>query len=133
MNAPDPRHAWTDANQRLMVSEFARIKARLSGEDSKTASDICDQIRAALPAPSAIDRLVDSFGLSRFERDIVLLCAGVEMDANLASLCAAAQDNPQRAYATFSLALATLEEPHWSALSPVRPLRRWRLVETIST
>ena len=129
MNAPDPRHAWTDANQRLMVAEFARIKARLAGEDSKTATDICDEIRAALPAPSAIDRLVDCFGLSPFERDILLLCAGVEMDANLASLCAAAQDNPQRSYATFSLALATLEEPHWSALSPIRPLRRWRLVE----
>ena len=129
MNAPDLRHAWTDANQRLMVAEFARIKARLAGEVPKTATDVCDDIRAALPAPSAIDRLVDSFGLSPFERDILLLCAGVEMDANLASLCAAAQDNPQRAYATFSLALAALEEPHWSALSPVRPLRRWRLVE----
>jgi hypothetical protein len=129
MNAPNSRLDWTDVNQQLMVAEFARIRARLAGEDSKAVTDDSCEIRAVLPAPSAIDRLVDCFGLSTFERDILLLCAGVEMDTNLATLCAAAQDNPQRSCATFSLALATLEEPHWSALSPVRPLRRWRLVE----
>lgn len=129
MNAADPRHDWSNANQRLMVAEFTRIKARLAGEDSKTAMDVSCEVRAALSAPSAIDRLVECFGLSAFERDIVLLCAGVEMDANLASMCATAQNNPQRSYATFSLAMATLEEPHWSALSPIRPLRRWRLIE----
>ena len=32
-------------------------------------------------------------------------------------------------YPTFSLALAALDEPHWSALSPAGPLRRWRLIE----
>ena len=26
-----------------------------------------------------------------------------------------------------------LDEPHWSALAPVGPLRRWRLVEATST
>jgi AAA+ superfamily predicted ATPase len=129
MNAADPRHDWTDANQRLMVAEFTRIKARLAGEDSKTAMDVSGEVRAALSAPSAIDRLVECFCLSTFERDILLLCAGVEMDANLALMCATAQNNPQRSYATFSLALGALEEPHWSALSPIRPLRRWRLIE----
>jgi len=129
MNAPDPRHEWTDTNQRMLVSEFARIKARLAGEDSTAASNTTAEIRATLSALSAIDRLVDSFGLSTFERDVVLLCAGVEMDSKLALLCATAQSNPQRSYATFSLALATLEEPHWSALGPTRPLRQWRLIE----
>ena len=129
MNAPDPRHEWTDANQGLMVAEFARIKARIAGKDLKTATGVSCEIRAALPTPSAMDRLIDCFGLSTFERDILLLCAGVEMDSNLASLCATAQGNHQRCYATFSLALATLEEPHWSALSPIRPLRRWRIIE----
>ena len=129
MNAPDPRHDWTDANQRLMVAELARIKACLVGEDQESAMTTSAEIRAVLSAQSAIDRLVDCFGLSTFERDILLLCAGVEMDAKFASLCATEQSNSQRSYATFSLALATLEEPHWSALSPIRPLRRWHLIE----
>ncbi|RFC36144.1 MAG: ATPase family associated with various cellular activities (AAA) [Candidatus Nitrotoga sp. SPKER] len=129
MSTSDPRHEWIDANQRLMVAELARIKARLGGEDQGSATSVAAEIRAVLSTQSAIDRLVECFGLSTFERDILLLCAGVEMDSNVSSLCATAQNNPQRSYATFSLALATLEEPHWSALSSIRPLRRWRLIE----
>ena len=71
--------------------------------------------------------MAETFGLSAFERDLLLLCAGVEMDAGLAACCAAGA--PGRPYATFGLALATLAEPHWSAITPVRPLRLWRLVE----
>jgi AAA+ superfamily predicted ATPase len=129
MNALNPLDDWINANQRLLVAEFARIKARLAGEDSKAATQEIDAARTAMPEPSAIDLLTDGFGFSPFERDILLLCAGVEMDANLASLCAAVHGSPQRSYATFSLAMAMLEAPHWSALSPVRPLRRWRLVD----
>ena len=47
------------------------------------------------------------------------------MDAALADLCAAATGVP---CVTFGLALSTLPEPHWSALSPARPLRRWDMV-----
>jgi hypothetical protein len=37
-------------------------------------------------------------------------------------------DTP-RPYFTFSLALAALSNPHWSALSPDRPLRHYRLID----
>jgi hypothetical protein len=81
-----------------------------------------------MEVPPAIDRLADLFGLTAFERQILLLCAGVEMDSKLATLCGQAQGYPQRTYVTFGLAMATLPEPHWSALTPSRPLRRFRLV-----
>ena len=55
--------------------------------------------------------------------------AGVEMDAELARRCGEAQGYPQRSYATFGLALAALENSHWSALAAIGPLRRWRLME----
>jgi hypothetical protein len=67
--------------------------------------------------------------LSPFERDVLLLCAGMELDSSFPSLCAAAQNQQQRALPTFSLALAALPEAHWSALTPVAPLRHWRLIE----
>ena len=66
------------------------------------------------------------FRLTPFERSLVLLCAGVEMDEEIARLCEVEAAVP---HATFGLALARLPEPHWSALSPGRPLRHWRLVE----
>lgn len=130
MNDPGSIRDWTDANQRLMVAEFARLKALLGGEDDR--GDTVEQVvtcRAALTAAAAIDRLTARFGLSGFERELVLLAAGVEMDAELAARCAAAASDPSQPWATFGLALAVLAEPHWSALTPNRPLRRWRLVE----
>jgi hypothetical protein len=118
---------WTEANQRYLAAEFARLKARLSGADAECASEGVREAYAALPEPAAIDQLTETFGLSAFERDLLLLCAGVEMDAGLAACCAAGAHG--RPYATFGLALAALAGPHWSAITPVRPLRLWRLVE----
>ena len=89
----------------------------------------CQAARAALPGPAAIDTLAELFGLSDFERDLLLFVAGVEMDAELARLCAVAQGQPQRPHATFGVALAALENSHWSALAALAPLRRWRLLE----
>ena len=129
MNTPTTI-SWTDANQRLMVAEFGRLKQRLGAEgDAETLNEASQSVRAAMPAPAAIDHLSDCCGLSAFERDVLLLCAGVEMDAQLAAQCEIAAGESRRQGATFGLALAALDAPHWSALAPVSPLRRWRLVE----
>jgi len=122
--------SWTDANQRVMVAEFSRLKLRLGAEGDDAAADASlQQAYSDLPSVAAIDRITDAFGLSPFERDVLLLSAGVEMDATLAALCASAAAETRTQGVTFGLALAALDQPHWSALAPVRPLRRWRLVE----
>jgi len=128
MNAPEPVLDWTEANQRLLVAEFARLRGLLGDGGPDAAADV-EALRAAMPAPAAIDTLAGLFRLSAFERDLLLLAAGVEMDAELARCCGEAQGTVRRDYATFGLALAALADPHWSALTPVRPLRRWRLIE----
>jgi hypothetical protein len=79
-----------------------------------------------LPALPLLGQLL---GLTRFERDVLLLCAAVELDSRIASLCARAQGNPNWPYPTFSLALALFDDPTWDALSPERALRYWRLIE----
>jgi predicted nucleic acid-binding protein len=121
--------SWVEANQVCLVAQFTRLKRRLRGEGETRPTEPGQEVGAALNAPPAIDRLCEVFGLSAFERDILLLCAGVEMDSELAALCASAQGYPQRTYASFGLAMAALEDPHWSALTPSRPLRRHRLLE----
>ena len=121
--------AWTETNQQLLVAKLAQLKIRLSGEGDPLAAQLAvEQARAAMPSVSALDHLATLFGLSPFERDVLLLCAGVEMDTNLAELCTLFPP-ARRAYASLGLALTVLDEAHWSALAPVRPLRRWRLLE----
>ncbi len=83
----------------------------------------------ALEPPPALLLLGQRFGLSRFEQDVLLLCTALELDTRIAGLCELAQDNPQRPYPTFALALSLFDEPAWDALSPQGPLRYWRLIE----
>jgi len=79
--------------------------------------------------PPAFDLLASQFGLSSFERDVMLLAAGMDLDPEMATACAAALGVAGRARPTVGLALETLEQPHWSAFSPEGPLRNWRLIE----
>lgn len=96
-------------------------------KDSKTESPALPAIDFPYP-PKAIGRMFELFGLSEFERDVLLLCAGVEFDSEFTGLCAAAQGDSQRSYPTFGLALAAFPKAHWSALLPMSPLRHWQLI-----
>jgi len=135
---------WHEANQRYLSAALATVRhtleeyatnAGIQFTASKPTPDTTNTPEAqipdvnSMPTPAALDVLCNVFHLSPFERDILLLCAGIELDATFPTLCAAAQGDAQRAYPTFSLALAALSEPHWSALAPHAPLRRWRLID----
>ena len=137
--------SWHEANQRHLTAALTRLRevlqrhvARVEAQPGEPAAaqQRGEATSQTLPweadgqAPcSALEVVCRAFALSPFERDILLLCAGVELDASFPSLCAAAQGDPRRPYPTFSLALAALPEAHWSALTPVAPLRHWRLLE----
>lgn len=79
--------------------------------------------------PPALVTLAAMLGLSRFERDTLLLAAATEFDPAVAELCALAQGNERLACPTFGLALSLLPDPAWEVVSPHRGLRFWRLVE----
>jgi hypothetical protein len=79
--------------------------------------------------PPALVILSRRLNLSRFEQELILLCAAMELDTRLPALCAAAQDDAARRWPTFALGLTLFDEPVWEALSPERPLRYWRLLE----
>ncbi|MFM0336845.1 ATP-binding protein [Paraburkholderia fungorum] len=121
---------WTAANQAWLGTEFARLKDLLAGKSAdRQVADSEQTVSIALYPPPALEQLAALFGLSPFERSLLLLCAGVEMDSGLAALAGEAQGHALRTYVTFGLAVAALPEPHWSALAPSRPLRRFRLVD----
>jgi hypothetical protein len=130
--APD----WIEANQRHLSLALARMKSILkarvraaSAPDESLEAEPDELESAPDGVTTALDRICELFRLSSFERDVLVLCAGVELDAAFAALCAEAQADPHRPFPTFSLALAALPDPHWSAVTPSSPLRRWRLVE----
>jgi hypothetical protein len=131
--------AWLQANRERLGAELGRLRRRLerylrgSGEiaaDREAGEDAAPTAgELENGAPAALDALCRVFDLSPFERDVVLLCSGVELDNGFAALVAEAQGDPRRTAPSFGLALTVLAEAHWGALAPVAPLRRWRLIE----
>jgi len=101
---------WQTANQRALTAAVARVRALVAREP----------VTAPEPEgpPAALATLCAAFGLTEFERDLLLLCAAPELDSSF----------PLRT-PTFAAALASLPGAHWTALTPAAPLRRWRLVE----
>lgn len=144
---------WYESNQRYLMARLQSVRGALelhaamssqaepSAETSPSphsgqlneALSLCEEAAANLPQAAALDQLCHVFSLSPFERDLLLLCAGSELDGSFSSLCAAAQGDNRRTYATFSLALAALPNAHWNALTPSAPLRRWRLIEVVQS
>lgn len=132
---------WLEANQRYMKEALSVVSCNLkqhvenlqnnddSGEKNDNIYNKLKETAADMPAPPALETLCIMFGLTPFERDILLLCAGIELDSSFAVLCASAHGDSNKTYPTFSLAMSALPDPHWSALSPQAPLRRWRLIE----
>lgn len=103
------------------------LAAAGGGSDSPLLSSVLADDAAA---GNTLQQLQSMFALSSFERDILVLCLGAGIEARFPTACAALHGNPQAPWPTFGLALKALEQPHWSAISPTRPLRYWGLIES---
>lgn len=121
---------WQRANRDYLMHELKRVQQVIKSRANLNQDEEDDLPLPPLPSPApALDQLCQAFKLSAFERDLLLLCAGVDLDSNFASLLGTVQQDSQKQYPTFSLALAALENPDWQALTPNAPLRKWRLIE----
>jgi hypothetical protein len=139
-------HTWQEANQHYLMAAIAAVQAELElfayrlqandfTEDNEAIKKLMDsgqlveKAALTLTAPAALETLVKAFGLSSFEKKFLLMCAGVELKSDFSDLIASLQGNPSQPLPTFALAMAAFSDAHWSALSPERPMRFWRLVE----
>jgi ATPase family associated with various cellular activities (AAA)/Winged helix domain, variant len=127
MGTPDGE---ATADSQTLTAAVQALLARVDAHAARNGNSAAPGTDAEPPpGPTTLDALSACFGLSTFEREILLLTAAAELEPTTASRCAAAGVDPSHTYPTFALALAALGDPHWSALTPVAPLRRWRLVE----
>ncbi|HEU4597712.1 MAG TPA: ATP-binding protein [Pyrinomonadaceae bacterium] len=103
--------------------------ANISEEQIESAATAMNAAESELDPPPALSMLAQRFGLSEFERNVLLLCAAMELDTRAAVLCDYAQGGQGRKYPTFALAFTLFDSPSWDVLSHERPLRRWHLIE----
>lgn len=114
---------WAELNHQYLLAAIAQLKRHLQPEINS------DPLPESLHPPAAIERLCDLFGLSPFERTIVLLCAGVELHREIVDLLVTLHHDSQATVPTFGIVLHHFPHNHWSAFTPGSPLRRWLLVE----
>ncbi|MBX3599008.1 MAG: ATP-binding protein [Rubrivivax sp.] len=138
MNArqPDALLDWSACNQRWLVQRLAALRAtlalRLQGVPLPARSEPADidegegeRPAAAADFVSALDHCAAVFALSPFERELLLLLVGAEVDDGLRLLLAEhAPEGP-----SFVQALAWLDGGHWDAMAPQSPLRHWSLLQ----
>lgn len=137
----NPNHQWISENQHHLSAAITVVKARLVERLRQASMELpmlsnvpsvdiaIQQFQSLNVFQPALPRLCQLCQLSTFEREILLLCAGMELDATFAPIFAALHGDAQRNYPTFSLALGNLPESSWTSLSTGTPLRHWQLVE----
>jgi len=136
-------NTWSISNQQYITGMVRLMKAQLEWYSRNMANAVkyeptdqditeraeLEKLAAEMQSPPAINRLVKIFRLSAFERDVLIICAGMELDAGFAELVASIQGEQSFFQPSFGLALAALPGAHWSAVSPGGALRYWRLLE----
>ena len=111
MTVDERRRARLEANRHGLLAEVGRLGLTLRGAEPDPAEP---------SEATALDRVCTVFGLSTFERAVLVLCAGVELDGGFAEMAGTP---------TFALVLARFPDAHWTAVSPSAPLRHWRLID----
>ncbi|MGM1062653.1 ATP-binding protein [Saccharothrix sp. Mg75] len=117
---------WSEDGDRHRSALVDAVDAVLAGRDGAVGGDVAvgadgvDSEGGAVGADggglSALEAVCSCFGLSTFERRVLLLAVAAEL-------------RPDAPVPTFAHAFAAFDDAHWSATTPVAPLRRWRLVE----
>jgi len=124
---------WHSSNDAFLANWLTSLRQRFErllsqGQPSPSLSPAIQAVPDREYMPAA-EILRARLGLSAFERDVLLLCAAMELDASVPGMCGLAQGDACRTYPTFALAMQLFDEPAWEAISPIGPLRRLRLIE----
>ena len=130
---------WQEANTRYLMARWLAVRERLlpASEESEDPAEKIEaedfeqealQIAETMSAAPALDRLCNEFSLSPFERDVLLLCVGVELDPEFTQISQHA-GHQHLLSPNFHLALSSLSGAYWAAITPASPLRHWRLID----
>ena len=122
---------WPERNRQWLIGAIGRLRQRLeervADPSAPTVAADCvetDELSAFTPALVHLGR---AFGLSVFERELLLLTAGLELDQGLRAAVATLNGGAS-SRASYGLALATLAAPHWQAMSSDSALRQWNMI-----
>lgn len=114
-----------DALQESLRVDIADVRGRLEAvARGQEVADATAHVHA-----ETLRATKSAFGLSDFECHLLLLCAAIELDTEVAAMCERLNGQAGHRSASFALANRAFADSHWSALLPTGPLRFWSLVD----
>jgi len=117
---------WYHHNRQVLMEGLERIQTILEYFQKHQHSLLLEPVM--WPINSSLDSLQNHFGLSNFELDILLLCAGCELNSAIGQICAEIRGNALLNSPSLMLALAALPDSNLNVVSPDRPLLGWQLI-----
>lgn len=135
---PKIERDWFHDNREYIISsiEHSKILLRKIIPNDKTSNQEYNNLVEATESKKwehsshlpALEVMAQIFNLSEFEKAILVLCTGAEIDSEVSALCSKIYGDPQIKFVTFDIALRTLPQPNWNAILPNSNLRRYRLI-----
>lgn len=130
---------WAECNRTYLMASIQIVMEELSINLSDKSSghtnmpnqamfENLNAVRKELSKPAAIDIIVEKLSLSSFEKNCLLVCAGVELNSDYSHYIASLQGHENLIHPSFNLLLAGLQGSHWDAISPASSLRKWNLI-----
>ena len=133
---------WFSENREYLIANIQHAKTLLLAnlatsrvnENESRKSEFAEEKVAKAPIwlrgdpLAALELLSHTFHLSKFEKSVLVLCAGAEIDGEIAELCSRLYNNQNNKFPTFDIALRSFPEADWQAILPDSNLRRFQLV-----
>jgi len=120
-------HEWETYNRNYLRLCLDRLYQDIQQQaESKSVPEETERFSEPIPA---LERVCREFGLSEFERKLLLFCAGVQLDRQFGQLCVQQRNDETKPWASFDLALTLFNDGEWLAFSSQSTLRYWGLLD----
>ncbi|WP_017663608.1 hypothetical protein [Baaleninema simplex] len=119
---------FTQSFYQLLQNYLTTQQENTNHSGIPSISEIHEQVGlSSIARPPALLQISNRFKFSEFESYILLLCAAIELEPNIAQLCSQVQ-NRELSCPTPYLTLQLLPQPSWSAFNANSPLRHWQFI-----
>lgn len=120
---------WYRKNYDELMWALKQVRKLLTNQDIEEKNPV-----SVLSENNALKVLSQTFSLSDYECNILLLCLGMDFDFDWETLCINARGGDrQRPYPTLSIAMSIFPDSYWTACAPTSPLRQWKLIDINET
>jgi AAA+ superfamily predicted ATPase len=136
--ASNTTRIWYYQNRQYLIDYIKHTKSLLEPLSTNASAEVNKNANESSKPPiwpsdnillPSLETLSRKFHLSQFEKMMLVLCIGAEIDGQISTLCSKIYNNPEVKFPTFDIAFRAFPNPQWKAILPDSNLRRYQLIQ----